>query len=350
MIISIKNLISKKIICNNKISIKEALKYLEINKLKIILISSPSNPKKIIGTLTDGDVRRAIIDNNDLNTSIKKYINKKFRYVNVSKSSNYMSSYLSYHSISHLPILNNKNEIVELLVSDEISNNYIENTIVIMAGGFGKRLYPYTENIPKPLVMLKNKPLIMHVIDNIRKSGFKNIIISLYHKSDLIIDYIEDQNLPLNIEYIVEKKPLGTMGAISLIKEKLNKDFIMTNCDVVTDLDYSKLLNYHKSNKNSFTIAVKKYRYSLSYGVIKINKNKIKEFVEKPNYEELVSTGVYAIKPDLIKKMTKNKRLDANNFIDNLKNQKVDISPFLLYEGWDDVGKVEDLNRLLSVN
>ena len=346
MIVEFKKLIKNKIICKRELSIKDALKYLETNKLKIILVYADNNQRKIIGTLTDGDVRRAIINTNDLNTPIQKFINKKFKSVNISMTLKEKLSFLAYHSISHLPILDNNNEIVELLVSDEISNNHIENSIVIMAGGFGKRLQPYTQDIPKPLVILKNKPLIMHVIDNIKDSGFKNIIISLYHKSDLVINYIEKQNLPLNIEYLVEKKPLGTIGSLSLIKNKIKNDFLLTNCDVVTNLDYSKLLNFHQVNKNLFTIAIKKYSFSIEYGVVKIKKNKISNFIEKPQHQELVSTGVYAINPQLIKNLTKNKRLDVNLFIDNLKNQNINISPFLLYEEWDDVGKVEDLNRL----
>ena len=191
MIIEYEKLIKNKILCKQKLSIRDALKCLEINKLKIILVCADNNPKKIIGTLTDGDIRRAIINSNSLNSSINKFINKKFKSVNNLMTLRDKLSYLSYHSISHLPILDNNNEIVELLVSDEISNNYIENPIVIMAGGFGKRLHPYTQEIPKPLVLLKDKPLIMHVIDNIQQSGFNNIIISLYHKSDLVIKYIE---------------------------------------------------------------------------------------------------------------------------------------------------------------
>tara|TARA_B100001093_G_C26816899_1_gene1010143 strand:+ start:97 stop:1149 length:1053 start_codon:yes stop_codon:yes gene_type:complete len=350
MIIEFKKLIKNKILCKQKLSIRDALKCLETNKLKIILVCADNNPKKIIGTLTDGDVRRAIINNNDLNSSINKFINKKFKSVNNLMTLKDKLSFLSYHSVSHLPILDNNNEIVELLVSDEISNNCIENPIVIMAGGLGKRLQPYTQEIPKPLVMLKNKPLIRHVIDNVKQSGFTNIIISLYHKSDLVINYLEKQNLPLNIEYVVEKKPLGTIGSLSLIKNKIKKDFILTNCDVVTNLDYSKLLNFHLSNENQFTIAIKKYSFTLDYGVVEIKKNKISKFIEKPQHQELVSTGVYAINHQLIKNLTKNKRLDANLFINNLKNQNINISPFLLYEEWNDVGRVEDLNRLININ
>lgn len=350
MIIEYEKLIKNKILCKQKLSIRDALKCLEINKLKIILVCADNNPKKIIGTLTDGDIRRAIINSNSLNSSINKFINKKFKSVNNLMTLRDKLSYLSYHSISHLPILDNNNEIVELLVSDEISNNYIENPIVIMAGGFGKRLHPYTQEIPKPLVLLKDKPLIMHVIDNIQQSGFNNIIISLYHKSDLVIKYIEKQKLPLNIEYVVEKKPLGTIGSLSLLKNKIQKDFILTNCDVVTNLDYSKLLNFHQSHKNLFTIAIKKYSFRLDYGVVEIKKNKISNFIEKPQHQELVSTGVYAINHQLIKKLIKNQRLDASSFINNLKNQNINISPFLLYEEWNDVGKLEDLNRLINLN
>ena len=211
-----------------------------------------------------------------------------------------------------------------------------------MSGGLGKRLRPVTSKIPKALVLLKNKPMLSIVIQNIKNFGFNNFILTTFYKHGLIKKYFKNgSDLNIKINYITEKKPLGTAGSLSLISKKIkNKNFLLTNCDVLSDINYKNLLEYHLNNDADLTVAVKKSITQSQYGEINLKGINIENIVEKPKKDVIINSGIYVVKTNCLRFLKKNKNIDMNELISKLvKNKRVIAYPF--YESWYDLGTKE---------
>jgi NDP-sugar pyrophosphorylase family protein len=231
---------------------------------------------------------------------------------------------------------------------NSLFNNKIDNDFIIIAGGFGKRLYPITKNIPKPMVRIKNKPILEHIIINAKNEGFYKFTIIVHHLKDKIINYFKDgSKFGVNIEYIVEKKPLGTAGGLSLLKKKISKNIIITNADMLSNLNFKDLLNYHKSNKSDATVGIKVMSTKENYGLVDLKGINIVKFKEKPTLHRFINCGVYVLNTQSLKKLTMNKQIDMITFLQNLKNDKKKIIAFPVYEGWLDLGNRKNLKKFL---
>ena len=218
-------------------------------------------------------------------------------------------------------------------LSDHIHN--YKDTVVVMSGGTGSRLRPLTANLPKALVKINNKPILRHVIENIRTSGFKNFIISTRYKAKKIMNFFKNgKKFDVNIKYIFEKKPLGTIGAITLIKEKLTKEFIVTNCDIISDVDYADMLNYHKKNNAYATIGVREFETRSDFGEIVSNGLKVKNIIEKPVKKVIINAGVYVFSRNIIKDLKYNKKKDVNELIKLIIKRKKKVILYPIYEKW----------------
>lgn len=320
----------------------------KLNKLRGRSLVVVKNKNIFKGILSYYDIRRSIIDGSITKKTINDIYNKRaqFIYKDVLKNKfNKISEKVKELSI--IPIVDRKSKkLVEILDFKKISRinkkheKKINCDIVIMAGGKGTRLKPYTEVLPKPLLPIKNKPIIRHIIEKLEKFSPKKFLITLNYKSKLLSTYLKElkNETDTRIEIVIEKKPLGTIGGISLLKKRLSKNFILTNCDTILNSNYYDLYNFHIKNNNDITVVTAKKKFIIPYGHCEKNNNKFK-FTEKPKIKLNVNTGFYIIKKSCLKYL-REKYTDFNEFLEICikKGQKIDnIS--INSNTWIDVGQ-----------
>ena len=343
----LKNLKENLIFKNLKII--EAIKTLNYVNYKTLIILDKSN--KIFGTLTDGDIRRGLLRGASIYDTVDDIANKKpiIKKIDIK---NYKK--LDYKNIDLIPCVNKFGKIKNLEITNE--NNILDFhknnlDIILMAGGYGKRLMPYTKKIPKPLLKIKNKSVLEIAIENFFKYGFKMFYISIFYKAKIIKKYFNQKKFKnFQIEYIEEKKPLGTVGCLSLLDYKKVKDNILIyNGDIITDLNIVNLLKFHTDTNSDITVCAKQFSNSNPYGQISFNGHKIKKIIEKPNKPNFVNAGIYIIK----KKMIKNMRVTAQDmpdFIHSKIKSGFSVNIYPIYEYWIDMGNKNIFKQLKKKN
>jgi dTDP-glucose pyrophosphorylase len=332
---------------NERSTIENAIKVINDNGKGICLVVD--NNHNLKGLLTDGDIRRLLLKGSRLFDKIYNKYNKKFFYI---KKNNLHKVNLQEikKKFSHVPILK-KRKIISLLLKDDLHVKKKPNYIFILAGGLGSRMGNLTKNLPKPMLKINKKSILENQINFFKKKGFYNFIISVNYLSNKIINYFRNgKKFDLNIKYCKEKKFLGTAGPLSLLRnKKMIDDIIVINGDIYADIDFGKILGYHKKNNKDLTLCATRQQYKFPFGVI--NKNtKILDFIdEKPEFNFLINSGIYILKPKILNFLKFNKYLDMNNFINNLKKNKKKIGIYLIYERIFDIGnksqyiKVKDI-------
>lgn len=322
-------------------SIREAILNLNNTGLQICFVC---DERKLLGTVTDGDIRRAIIKNKNLNNSVKEIMNKNYLSIRESSTAQRAQTLMSYYKINQIPVVGKNNELINVFFAETIENLVeYKNPVIIMAGGYGKRLMPLTKYCPKPLLPLLGKPIIEHIIIKLKNEGFKNIFISTHYLANMIKDYFGSGNkLGVSINYIDENIPLGTAGCLSKFDPNNNMDFIVCNGDVLTGISFSKLLNYHLKNKSSATMAVKEYFFQNPFGVVKTNGLKIKSITEKPLKKSYINAGIYVFKNRIKKILKKNKKIDMPDFFRLLTRKKHKTIVFPIFENWIDIGDAKE--------
>lgn len=335
----------KKSILKFNSSIQDAIENLNQSSVKIVLVLEDDG--KLKGTITDGDIRRGLLKNFKLSDPIKHIINFKPLVAPPGLKKESILNIMEFNKIQQIPIVNNINKILGLYLWDEISVPlYRDNLMIIMAGGKGTRLLPHTKNISKTMLDVSGKPILQRIIEKAKLDGFLNFIIAVNHLSATIEDYFLDgKKFQVNIQYIHEKKPLGTAGALSLLAKKPKNDFIVTNGDVLVDLKYSEILDFHKTLNSYATMAVKPHQIQNPFGVVEISGSDILKITEKPFYKSYINAGVYAISPKAITQLKKNKLCNMTTLFENLKKLDKRISAFPIHEYWIDVGVPEDLKK-----
>lgn len=337
----------KKTISNQNDNISQILKKISDGNMGISFVLDDN--QKLRGTVTDGDIRRALIKGLGLDTKVKKIMNKNWKSVSDKDDTTKILSIMNKYELLQIPILDSSNRIKDVYFISKLTKKIkYENIIFLMAGGFGKRLLPITKKIPKPMLKVKGKPILENIIDRCSKFGFENFVISTHYKSNFIKNHFKDgKKLNVNIKYIREKTPLGTAGSLSLIKnQNLQLPIIIINGDLVSEINYLDLLNSHNSSNCEMTIGVAKYNYSIPYGEVEMKSNKVIQINEKPNFEHNVNAGIYVINPSILKKVKKNKFLSMTDLISILIKDKIKINPFLIFETWKDIGTFNELRNV----
>jgi dTDP-glucose pyrophosphorylase len=330
----------KKIIIDCNSFIFQALRKLNKNDIKILFVKEK---KKIVGTLTDGDIRRILLKENHTRISINNKYNKKFLFFFETKfNSEKANKIMRRKQIFAAPILNYKRELKDLYFLNQSTQKKINADVFILAGGLGKRMGPLTTYNPKPMLLLGGKPILESIIYSFKEFGMSNFFISINYLGKKIENYFRDgKQLNVNIKYIKEKAPLGTAGSLSLLKNKLqNKNLIIINGDIFTKLNYYNLLKFHEDNHNYVTICSRHFTNTIPYGIINSNyKSSINKQIinEKPTYKFQISAGIYVFNREVLKNINKNKYLDMNILLNLLsKNKKIGIFP--VHEDLIDVG------------
>tara|TARA_B110000003_G_scaffold276186_1_gene321368 strand:+ start:213 stop:1283 length:1071 start_codon:yes stop_codon:yes gene_type:complete len=330
-------------------TIKEAILNLSKSAMQISMIVDKNS---LIGVLTDGDIRRALLKGFDLNDKIESIIKKNPLLIKKSSNAQSASILMSSKALMHLPVVNNDNSIFGLYaINDYKIKQIIKNPIIIMAGGLGKRLRPYTNSCPKPMLKILGKPILEHIINNLVSQGFRDITISVNYLANNIISYFGNgKKFDSNINYIKEKKPLGTIGSLSLFKKKNIKPVFVINADTLTNIDLSEMLNFHIKNKADATMASKVITNSNPYGVVQTKGIEIVNFKEKPIDRIYINAGIYIFSQPMLKNLKKNTKKNAPEFFLELKKKNKKIIIFPAHEEWKEIGTLENFKKFLKKN
>ncbi len=331
-----------KIILTTKATIKDVLKNLNKSGVRITLIVNEK--KEFQGTISDGDIRRALIGGAELNSSIQKIINKNPQTASPKINSEIVLDQMLKNKIQQIPVVNENKKIIGLYLWDEVMlQKKIPNTMIIMAGGRGTRLGKYTKNCPKPLLPVNGKPMLERIIERAKLQGFESFLISINYLGNMIKDYFSNgKKWDVKIDYIYEDRPLGTGGALKLISPKPKLPIVVTNCDIIIDLNYGELLDFHNNNKAVATMVVRNHEFENPYGVVRTKGFDIIDFKEKPVLKSYINAGVYVLEPSTIHIIKKNEKLDMPNIFERLKEKKLKTIVYPIHESWMDIGLPED--------
>ncbi|MBU3131821.1 nucleotidyltransferase family protein [Clostridium gasigenes] len=340
-----------KIIVNIETSIRDAIEKLDKGAKKILLIVKE---KKLIGVITDGDIRRWILKNGNISSSVELIMNTK-PIVLTLENINRANKIMMEKSIEAIPIVNNNQEVLDVVFWSDFFykrfsyNNTSNIPIVIMAGGKGTRLKPYTDIIPKGLIPIVDIPIIERIINNFIEYGFNDYYLTLNYKKDIIKAYFNQVN-PYKISFIEEDKPLGTAGSLKLLDDILKERFFVTNCDILVEANYSKILEYHKVNKYKITVVAVLKNYVIPYGVLELNENgEIKGLNEKPKQEFLVNTGMYLLESEVIKYIPDNTYFDMPELITKVLKMGEVVGIYPISENnWLDIGEFEAMENAIE--
>jgi len=343
---SIKSETWQKAILSNNVSIEDAVINLNNSSLKIILVVDNNN--KFEGTITDGDIRRGLLKGLNFNSPITNIIHRKALVAPSTLMVDSVKQLMITNKIQQIPVLDNDQNIIGLYVWDDLNKpvNH-SNILIIMAGGLGKRLLPHTNNCPKPMLKVSGKPMLEHIIVHAKKEGFTNIVLAINYLGHLIEDYFGDgKEFGVNITYLKEKSPMGTAGALSLLTTCPKESFIITNGDVITDLSYTELLNFHDNHDAYGTMAVKLYEWEHPFGIVNTDGFNIVGHEEKPITRGYINAGIYVLKPESLKMISNINPSDMPDVFEKLRSNSKRVLAYPMHEPWLDVGKAEDLQKI----
>lgn len=336
----------EKFCIGEKSSIRNAMEKINGNLTSSAVVIEDSG--KVLGLITDGDIRRALLSGMGLGDSIKGIYSRNIKSLSFDSGKRKAKELMLKFKIRQLPVLNSKGRLEKLYFLDDIlSYDKKEEWVVIQAGGLGSRLGKLTENIPKPLLKIGEKPLLEHIIDGFVYFGFRKFIVTLNYRGEMIEEYLGDgSRYGVEIRYVKEKKALGTAGALYMCREIIDsEDIIMVNGDILTGLDYEEFLKYHKRNDNSITVGALEHVVQIPYGVIETHKDEITGLREKPAFEFFINSGIYALKKEVINLVPENGFMDMTTVIEKGKEQGIKEMVYPVNEYWRDIGRVEDYNK-----
>jgi dTDP-glucose pyrophosphorylase len=338
----------EKAILNPGALIGDAIRILNSTSLRIVLIVDTSGLLK--GTISDGDIRRAILRGLDLTSPIDEIVN--YEPVTVSAQTSYESvkRLMQQNKIYQIPILDEHSRLKGLHLWDEILDvSTKENKFVIMAGGKGTRLLPITENTPKPMLQIGGKPILEHIILQAKAEGFFSFYLAIHHLGNMIQDYFGDgSKLGVKIEYLVEKDPLGTAGALSLIDPIPNRSVVVTNGDVLSRIRYSDILEHHLQNDADASVAVQTYEWQNPFGVVRTKGLEIISYDEKPISRSLINAGVYVFNAQTLLLLEKSRPCDIPDFLALISRKNLKSIVFPIHEPWIDIGRPDDFRRAVD--
>lgn len=332
-------------------TIVEALKKIDDNSLGILFIEDEN--QKIIGALSDGDIRRWLIKTGNLHAFVANVMNQSP--ICLPKEQEELAySQIAENCITAVPIVDENMHLINIIANKDINNRTFskENLsmvpIVMMAGGKGTRLYPYTKILPKPLIPIGEKPIAEHIIDSFKAYNCQNYYLIVNHKRNMIKAYFNEIEKTYNLQFIDENIPLGTGGGISLLKGKINTTFILTNCDILIKENYSKIYKYHKEHANIITMICSLKNFNIPYGVVNLaDEGTIKSMEEKPTVSFFTNTGCYIVEPEVIDDIPPNIPIGFPDIIEKYRNngKKVGVYP-ISENAWLDMGQMDELEKM----
>ena len=326
-------------------TIENALSVIDSGAVKIALVVDTDN--KLLGTLSDGDIRRGLLRKKSLNETIEDVYFKNPTTTNKGASKEDLLRLCLVNGIAQVPIVDEDRKVIDIFIIDDgLQKKQHKNHVVLMVGGLGTRLRPLTENTPKPMLEVGGKPILETIVKGFVDCGFTNITMCLGYKSDVIQDYFQDGSaFGASIDYIVEKKRMGTAGALTLLEERLDNPFFVMNGDLLTNIDFEKMLDFHVDSNSKATMCVREYDIEVPYGVVNVANENITSIEEKPIHRFFVNAGIYLLEPDCIDLIPDNEFYDMPTLFEELIATKEKVVSFPLQEYWLDIGRIADYER-----
>lgn len=326
----------------------------QINR-KLLIVTKDN---LFLSLISIGDIQRAMLNSYSLETRVSEVLREDVFVGEESDEKTKLIEKLLDERVEFIPIVSINKSIVEILFWDDHTNEHIFKTnalvnvpVVIMAGGIGSRLKPLTNIIPKPLVPLGEKPIIQVIIERFMNFGCVNFFISVSYKGDMIKNYLDDLGLPCEIDFFEEDKPLGTAGSLSLIKDKLEGDFFVSNCDILIDQDYLEVVKYHRESNNSLTAIAAIKEMTIPYGIFETEENgQLTTMIEKPSYKFQVNAGIYVLNSECISSIPHNEFYNITTLMEDLKKKQSNVGVFPVSEGsWMDIGEWKEYNKTQEI-
>ena len=323
-------------------SIRQAVQVLNETSLKIVLVVDAN--EVLVGTVSDGDIRRGLLKGLELTSTIDTIVHGDALVVPPELNREVVLQLMTANKIQQIPIVDENKHVVGLHLWDQINAPKARaNIMVIMAGGKGTRLHPQTENCPKPLLPIAGKPILEHIIDRAKVEGFSHFILAIHHLGHMIEEYFGNgDSFGVKIEYLREESPLGTAGALSLLDPLPESPFVVTNGDVLTDIHYGELLDFHMQHNAKATMAVRVHEWQNPFGVVETQGIDITGYEEKPITRNNINAGVYVIEPSAISVLTKSLPCDMPSLFNSIQKQEMRTVAYPIHERWLDVGRPDD--------
>ncbi|MBU0633189.1 nucleotidyltransferase family protein [bacterium] len=326
-------------------TIKEALKIIDSGAMQIAIVVDKED--RLIGTLTDGDIRRGLLNGLDLASSIESIIFRTPTVANITDTKEEILKKALAKKLHQIPIVDDERRVIGIKEIEELVKPSLKsNKVVLMVGGLGTRLRPLTNSTPKPMLHVGNKPILKTIVEKFAEYGYTNIIMCVNYKHHVIQDYFGDgSEFGINIEYILEEQRMGTAGALSLLKEKLAEAFFVMNGDLLTNVNFEHLHDYHIAHDAAATMCVREYDFQVPYGVVNMQNSKILSIEEKPVQKFFVSAGIYMLSPSVLEEIPKNEFFDMPTLFEKLIEKEKKAVSFLLREYWLDIGRMEEYEK-----
>ena len=334
----------------NNITIEQAIRNLDQVAIKIVMVVNEAG--ELEGTLSDGDIRRGLLKGLDLNSRITSVIHHNALVVPPDMGRDMVIQLMVANKIQQIPVVDEHRYVVGLHLWDEITSPSMRsNKMVIMAGGMGKRLRPQTENCPKPLLLIKGKPMLEHIIESAKLEGFSHFTLAIHYLGHMIEDYFGNgDRLDVKIDYLREQSPLGTAGALGLLNPRPDEPFLVTNGDIITDIRYGELLDFHIRQAATATMAVRVHEWQHPFGVVQTQGVEIVAFEEKPIARSHINAGVYVLEPDALSVLSADNHCDMPTLFERLQIQAKRTVAYPMHEPWLDVGRPDDLKQANTKN
>jgi dTDP-glucose pyrophosphorylase len=330
-------------------TIEEAIINLEATGLKIALIVNSN--EQLVGIVTDGDIRRGFIQGSGLRSSVFEIMNSTPATVNKGMLPQQVAFMMKNLKIQHIPVVDKSMNLIGLHVADGgVEYKPRMNRVVIMAGGKGIRMRPLTENTPKPMLLVAGRPILEHIIERFRKQGLSRFTICIGYLGELIKEYFEDgSKWDVEIEYLSEESPLGTAGPMRNLQNIGDLPFIVTNGDIISEIDMADLVEFHVEQRAVATMAIRSYELQSQFGVVETNGIEISAIIEKPIYRTQISTGVYVFDPNVLKQLPNSDVLQMPDLFDYLRNLGYRTLAFHFQDQWIDLAKQEDIHETQKI-
>jgi dTDP-glucose pyrophosphorylase len=329
--------------------IVQALKQMDRAARQILLVTGDDG--LLLGTVTDGDVRRALLEGVNLRDPVSRIMNRCPKVLPSGSSADDIRKLMVERSIKHVPLVDLQGRLVNVVIWEDLFLHKTESRpekVVIMAGGKGTRLDPFTKILPKPMIPLRDKPIIEVIMERFNRQGFGQFVLCLGYKAEIVRLYFNGNGRPYDVGFVQEEEPLGTAGALSLLTEGIRDTFLVTNCDIIVETDYGQLLDYHRGNGYALTIVGALKEFVVPYGVMHTEENRF-WIEEKPNFHFLVNTGLYVLEPAVLELVEGGIALDMPDLIAGVQTKGLRIGIYPHHGRWFDVGQWEEYQQTIKL-
>lgn len=327
-------------------TVKDALKAIESSGLQIALVVDED--ERLLGTVTDGDVRRGILNGVNFDSGVRDIMNRTPKIAQLGSPDSAIRAIMTSHRIHQIPLIGPDGRLAGVRLIDDLMEvpAQIDTPVILMAGGLGTRLRPLTETLPKPMIPVGGRPILENIISNFAAQGFHRFHISVNYLADLVRDHFGDGSaFGVNIQYLMEQERKGTAGALSLIDERPDQPVIVMNGDLLTTVNFRRMLDFHNENALVATMGVREYKIHVPYGVVDTDGHRITGLREKPIHTSLVNAGIYVLSPEAMAAIPSDRQYDMPDLFVDLQGAGHEIGAFPLHEYWMDIGRLEDLER-----